>query len=106
MKEDLADTQKSLAEDKKFLKDLDTNCATKKEEHEADMKLRAEEQVALSETIKVLNDDDALELFKKTLPSASASFVELRVRASALRARVLAMLKAAAQRAERPGRAR
>merc|ERR1719281_479558 len=35
------------------------------------MKLRAEELLALADTIKILNDDDALELFKKTLPTPS-----------------------------------
>merc|ERR1719221_619265 len=39
--------------------------------------MRAEEIVALADTIKILNDDDALELFKKTLPSASASFLQV-----------------------------
>mmetsp|Transcript_76887 Transcript_76887/g.146283 ORF Transcript_76887/g.146283 Transcript_76887/m.146283 type:complete len:704 (-) Transcript_76887:52-2163(-) len=78
MKQDLSDTQKALLEDTKFLKDLEENCATKKDEHDANMKLRAEEQVALSETIKVLNDDDALDLFKKTLPGSSA-FVQVEV---------------------------
>merc|ERR1719217_1024981 len=76
MKEDLDDTGKALLEDKKFLGDLSKNCATKAAEHEENMKTRAEELVALAETIKILNDDDALELFKKTLPS-SASFVEM-----------------------------
>ena len=37
---------------------------------------RAEELVALAKTFKALNDDDALELFKKTLPSAGAGFPE------------------------------
>merc|ERR1719337_225707 len=78
MKEDLDDTAKALLEDKKFLADLDKNCATKAEEHNANMKLRSEELLALADTIKVLNDDDALELFKKTLPS-SASFMQLQV---------------------------
>jgi len=36
------------------------------------VKTRAEELAALADTIKVLNDDDALELFKKTLPSAAS----------------------------------
>merc|ERR1719160_641131 len=71
MKEDLDDTQKSLLEDKKFLADLGKNCALKTKEHEENMKLRSEELLALADTIKVLNDDDALELFKKTLPGAS-----------------------------------
>merc|ERR1719271_1586639 len=35
------------------------------------MKLRAQELFALAGTIKILNDDDALELFKKTLPTPS-----------------------------------
>merc|ERR1719454_555724 len=71
MKEDLDDTSKALLEDKKFLGDLDKNCATKAKEHEENMKMRGQELVALADTIKILNDDDALELFKKTLPSAS-----------------------------------
>merc|ERR1711933_125613 len=43
--------------------------------------------------IKVLNDDDALELFKKTLPSAAASFLQIEMTASAARARALAALR-------------
>merc|ERR1719313_2504830 len=78
MKEDLDDTGKALLEDKKFLADLKKNCATKGEEHAANMKLRSEELLALADTIKILNDDDALELFKKTLPS-SASLLQLQV---------------------------
>merc|ERR1719199_1237951 len=76
MKGDLDDTQKALLEDKKFLKDLDKNCAAKTKEHEENKKMRGQELVALADTIKILNDDDALELFKKTLPGASASFMQ------------------------------
>merc|ERR1719262_781758 len=68
MKEDLDDTQKALLEDKKFLADLGKNCALKAKEHDENMRMRSEELVALADTIKILNDDDALELFKKTLP--------------------------------------
>merc|ERR1719359_2588250 len=71
MAEDLDDTKKALAEDEKFLADMDTMCAAKKKEWAARQKLRQEELLALADTIKLLNDDDALELFKKTLPSAS-----------------------------------
>jgi len=35
--------------------------------------------LALADTIKVLNDDDALELFKKTLPSGASSFLQIQV---------------------------
>merc|ERR1719198_1668736 len=71
LKEDLDDTTKSLAEDEAFLKDLDKNCKTKEDEWATRQKIRAEELLALADTIKILNDDDALELFKKTLPTPS-----------------------------------
>merc|ERR1719265_2315869 len=94
MKEDLDDTSKALLEDKKFLADLNKNCKTKAAEHEENMKLRSEELLALSDTIKVLNDDDALELFKKTLPGASA-FLQLKVTARQQQQQALAVLRAA-----------
>jgi len=91
--EDLTDTQETLASDKKFLAELDKGCATKAAEWEERSKTRSEELVALSETIKVLNDDDALELFKKTLPSAASSLVQLQQGTASLRAQALAVLR-------------
>jgi hypothetical protein len=95
MKNDLGDTAEALVEDKKFLADMEKNCATKTEEWEVIVKTRNEELLALADTIKVLNDDDALELFKKTLPGASASFVELKVSSSTMRQRALAAIRKA-----------
>jgi hypothetical protein len=95
MKEDLDDTQKSLLEDKKFLADLDKNCALKQKENAANQKMRSEELLALADTIKILNDDDALELFKKTLPGASASFVQMETSAESQRQQALAVIRAA-----------
>merc|ERR1712232_1131769 len=46
-----------------------------------------------ADTIKVLNDDDALELFKKTLPGAS-SFIQTRT-AAATRAQALQAVQTA-----------
>merc|ERR1719335_2078127 len=77
MKEDLSDTEIAFEEDKKFLADLEKNCATKTAEWEVVVKTRADELAALADTIKLLNDDDALELFKKTLPTPSASFMQV-----------------------------
>jgi len=90
---DLGDTVDSLADDKKFLADLEKNCATAQEKYDAIVKERSDEIVALSETIKILNDDDALELFKKTLPSAASSLMQVQVTESAVRARAVAMIK-------------
>merc|ERR1719393_1235324 len=77
LKEDADDTAGSLAEDKKMLADLKKNCDAKTKEYEASCKTRQEELLALADTIKILNDDDALELFKKTLPSASFLQIQL-----------------------------
>merc|ERR1719188_59650 len=71
MKNDLSETEAALLEDKKFLADLEKSCATKTAEWEERSKTRSEELLALADTIKILNDDDALELFKKTLPTPS-----------------------------------
>merc|ERR1719472_243544 len=95
MKNDLGDTEEALIEDKKFLANLETECKTKGAEWEERKKARSEELLALADTIKVLNDDDALELFKKTLPGASASFVQMQVSSASARSRALAALKGA-----------
>jgi len=92
MKNDLGDTQEALIQDKKFLANLEENCEKKKKEWEVIVKTRAEELSALADTIKVLNDDDALELFKKTLPSAS-SFMQIQVTAQEMRGRALTELQ-------------
>merc|ERR1719188_97543 len=66
---DLEDTRDALGEDKKFLLDLQKDCDSKAKEWDERTATRTEELATLAETIKVLNDDDALELFKKALPS-------------------------------------
>jgi len=94
MKNDLGDTEAALIEDTAFLADLDKNCATKKAEWAEIVNTRNEELLALADTIKVLNDDDALELFKKALPSAS-SFVQVQVSSRSTRAKALAAIRKA-----------
>ena len=67
------DTKKSLGEDKTFLTDLAKNCKTKKAEWSVRENLRAEEQLALADTINILNYDDALELFSRHSRSSRCS---------------------------------
>merc|ERR1719510_2837426 len=57
MENDLEDTTTSLAEDKKFIEELAENCKKKEKEWAGIQKLRQEELVALTDTIKILNDD-------------------------------------------------
>merc|ERR1719188_2004637 len=95
LKEDLDDTSKALLEDKKFLADLDKNCAINEKEWAIICKTRSEELLALADTIKMLNDDDALELFKKTLPGAAASFVEMKISNQNYRKRAFQLIQKA-----------
>merc|ERR1719181_2418435 len=92
MKADLGDTAQSMIEDKKFLADLDKTCKTKQGEWDERCKLRNEELLALADTIKMLNDDDALELFKKTLPGSS--LLQIQVTNKEVRNMALAALRA------------
>jgi len=89
---DLEDTTEDLAESKKFLADLDVNCENKKKEWAEYKQMQGQEMLALADTIKVLNDDDALELFKKTLPSAS-SLLQVQIQRRALNSKAAAILR-------------
>merc|ERR1719428_1859200 len=95
LKEDLDDTTKSLTEDKAFLKDMEKSCKTKEDEWAVRQKVRAEELLAIADTIKILNDDDALELFKKTLPTPS--LLQLKTNGKAIKQRALVALQQANQ---------
>jgi hypothetical protein len=92
MKADLGDTAQAMLEDKKFLADLDNQCKTKKDEWEVRSKTRTEELLCLADTIKVLNDDDALELFKKTLPGSAALLQTTQAASNQMRKQALAAL--------------
>merc|ERR1719197_93271 len=93
MGNELEDTKEDLEESKKFLAELDVNCENKKKEWAAYQKMQGEELLALADTIKILNDDDALELFKKTLPGSASSFLQIQITAKAQAKAALAALK-------------
>merc|ERR1712129_351683 len=101
MENDIEDTKQSMEEDTKFVRELAVNCEKKKKEWDEICALRQQERLALADTIKILNDDDALELFKKTLPSAS--FVEIKVTSESWRAKALSALRKAARRPKSSG---
>merc|ERR1719201_2170984 len=90
-KNDLEDTEEQLPEDQKLLVDLDTMCAAKTKKWDERCKLRSEELLAIADVIKMLNSDDALELFKKTLPGA-ASFVQMKVTKAEMKSSALALI--------------
>lgn len=90
---DLEDTEETLEQDKKFLADLDKNCVLKKKAWEAYSEEMQLELKALADTIKLLNDDDARELFTKTLPSSASSFIQIQDTSAAMQQRAMASLK-------------
>merc|ERR1719156_490373 len=69
-KDSLEDTTDELADVQKLLSQHATECKTKEKEWAETQKIRAEEVKAISEAISILNDDDALDVFKKARPSA------------------------------------
>jgi len=91
---DLEATKEQLGDDTLFAAELGKTCDTKAKEWEEVKATRAAELVALAETVKMLNSDDALELFKKTLASPSASFVQLGQREVAVRRKALSFIRA------------
>merc|ERR1719199_2288758 len=93
-KNDLADAQEALADDTGFVAELKKSCKGQAELFDTIKKTRSEELAAIGATIKILNDDDALDLFKKALPSPGASFLQVGTQTSS-RARARVLLKAA-----------
>merc|ERR1719327_2475422 len=65
--DEIEDTTKEMTDTQAFIANLASMCATKKKEWAERSQMRTEEVAAISEAIKILNDDDALDLFKKTL---------------------------------------
>jgi chromosome segregation ATPase len=70
-KMELIKAENALQTNTDRLVDLKKNCADKTKEYDAATKGRQLELEAIGAAIKILNDDDALDLFKKTLPSPS-----------------------------------
>jgi len=95
-KNDLETTSEALDEDTKFLAEIEKECAVRAKEHEAQQKMNAMEMAALADTIKLLNDDDALDLFKKTVP-ASASFIQTSMTTHEVSRQAIGMLHQARQ---------
>jgi len=69
-KEDIENTKAALSADERFQVELEERCATSDKEFAERQKTRAEEIQAVSETISFLTDEDARDLFSRTLSFA------------------------------------
>merc|ERR1719238_1891201 len=84
--DDIEDTTAEMKETQAFLANLSVQCAEKKKEWAERQSMRAEEVAAVGQAIKILNDDDALDLFKKTLSLSQTSAVLLQDKSTSARA--------------------
>merc|ERR1719326_247842 len=62
----LEDAEEEIANAGKYAEQLAAQCATKEKEWAERQKMRAQEVAAISDAIGILNDDDALDVFKKS----------------------------------------
>merc|ERR1719335_1108753 len=60
----LEDAQDELSNAQKFAANMQEECANKVKERDARAKMRSDEIAAVSEAVNILNDDDALDVFK------------------------------------------
>jgi len=98
-KESLEDTRAALAADTAFLDDLKSKCASMDKQWEARSKMRNDEITAVSETIKILDDDEAHDTFSRSL-----GFVQRKTSKAdvALRRRVSDFLRAQGSKLHSP----
>jgi chromosome segregation ATPase len=83
-KQDLEDTQESLAADEKFLMMLKEKCSMTDAEWEERQKTRAAEMAAVSKALAILSTDDAHDLYTRTF-NKGASLLQERSSASSAR---------------------
>merc|ERR1719359_469340 len=86
-KDGIEDSAAEAAAAEKFAATLIQQCAAKKKEWAIASKARADEISAIGEAIAILNDDDALDVFKKSIPSAFVQAPEHKNRFSFLQSR-------------------
>jgi hypothetical protein len=71
IKNEKSDVEDQLKADTGYSEQLATDCAQQIKDYAEVKQTRADEMLAIADTIKILNDDDVLDLFKKALPSPS-----------------------------------
>jgi len=104
---DLEDTKVELEDNTKYGEQLKTQCKEKEEKFASESKTRNAEIAAISEAIGILNDDDALDVFKKAVPSASMvqqgqAFLQRSIHRASPAHRAQAILRGIAARQKSP----
>mmetsp|Transcript_29420 Transcript_29420/g.64663 ORF Transcript_29420/g.64663 Transcript_29420/m.64663 type:complete len:702 (-) Transcript_29420:39-2144(-) len=92
MKGNKEDTEDALASDEGYLTELEKGCEDTMKDYELVKQSRSEELAAVADTINILNDDDALDLFKKALPTPE-SFLQMDATSKQLRSQAAAIIR-------------
>lgn len=95
LKHELADFNRNSANDQHFFANSLMAMKQREEEWNVYLQVQSQETITIMETIKLLNEDDATELFKKTLPSPAVSFLQLPASGREVREQALAKLRKA-----------
>jgi len=66
-KKDVEDTTNALTADQQFLVNMEEQCASSKDEHDARVKERQDEIVAVGEAMGILTNDESRDLFTRTM---------------------------------------
>lgn len=70
-KDAVEDTNIELSNAQKYLASLTSQCAERRKFRDERAKMRNDEIVAIGEAVKILTEDDALDTFKKAVPSSA-----------------------------------
>merc|ERR1719335_1586808 len=103
-KDELEDETEGVAENEKMAEQLKEQCASKAKSHETLKKEKTDEIAAISDAIGILNDDDALDVFKKAMPSSAAlvqhgmAFLQKSVHSASKAVKAQALLETLAQK--------
>jgi len=100
--EELEDVREQLELDRTFLANLKEKCAQTDEEYEARMKSRHEEVLAVEDTIKILNSDQAFDVFDKSVNTAFVQKSALVQQQQVRRQQAVKVLQQAAARSGSP----
>jgi septal ring factor EnvC (AmiA/AmiB activator) len=96
-KQDLEDTEESLAADQKFLKLLKEKCSMTDAEWEERQKTRSEEMAAVSKALAIISGDDAHDIFTRTFNKGTLpTLLQTRSSASGKRQQAASQLLTAA----------
>lgn len=100
LENDLEDTEEQLSTDSAFLAEVKASCEKKQMEWSVYQKTKKHEELCLTETITILNDDDAAGTFSKAMPeSEEPSAVFLQVSSATQQRQQLSALKHKKRRA-------